>query len=384
MPRTSAQVLQTRVSSMSVSPTSRQTQRSSRPPQMSRSSRPTVCERIEAGLEIVARVLAGHDRAHAGLAQRDGREDDRRGEDAALEQPGRELLRLRLVAGDDRRDRRLADAGVEAELLQARLEEAGVVPQPLDALRLVLQHVDGGDARGRHGRRLRGREEQRPAALGQVVLEVLPAGDVAAHHADGLGQRADLDVDAAVEVEVVDRAAAVAAEHARRVRVVDHDRRFVPVGDVADAGQRRDVAVHREDAVGDDQDRSIRRRSGRPMARASRSTFSSPSTSRCGKTARDAFDSRTPSMIEAWLSSSLTIRSRVGRDRRDRAAVGGQARLQRQHRLDVLEIGQPPLELLDQLRRAGDRAHGAGARRPARGLPCPPPRRDADGWSGPR
>ena len=29
----------------------------------------------------------------------------------------------------------------------------------------------------------------------------------------------------------------------------------------------------------------------------------------CGKTARDAFESRTPSMIEAWFSSSLTIRS---------------------------------------------------------------------------
>ena len=36
---------------------------------------------------------------------------------------------------------------------------------------------------------------------------------------------------------------------------------------------------------------------------------SRPSTSLCGKTARAALESRTPSMIEAWLSSSLTIRS---------------------------------------------------------------------------
>ena len=53
---------------------------------------------------------------------------------------------------------------------------------------------------------------------------------------------------------MVDRAAAVPAQHAGRVRVVDHDRRLVALGDVADAGQRRDVAVHGEDAVGDDQD----------------------------------------------------------------------------------------------------------------------------------
>ena len=87
---------------------------------------------------------------------------------------------------------------------------------------------------------------------------MLAAGDVAAHDADRLGQRADLDVDAAVQVEVVDRAAAVPAQHAGGVRVVDHDRRLVAIGHVADAGQRRDVAVHREDAVGDDQDRPVR------------------------------------------------------------------------------------------------------------------------------
>ena len=185
------------------------------------------------------------------------------------------------------------------------------------------------------------------AALDQVVLEVLAPGDVAAHHADRLGQRADLDVDPAVEVEVVDRAAPVAAQHARRVGVVDHDRRLVSLGHVADARERRDVAVHREHAVGDDQDRADTRPFGPPVARASRSTFSRPSTSLCGKTARDAFDSRTPSMIEAWFSSSLTIRSAsvviAGID----AAVGGEARLERQHRLDVLEVGQPPLQLLD-------------------------------------
>ena len=63
-------------------------------------------------------------------------------EDALLEQPIRQLHRQRAVADDDRRDRALADAGVEAERLQARLEEARVLPEPVDDLRLLQQQVD--------------------------------------------------------------------------------------------------------------------------------------------------------------------------------------------------------------------------------------------------
>ena len=48
------------------------------------------------------------------------------------------------------------------------------------------------------------------------------AGNVAAERADRLRQRADLDIDAAVQAEVIDRAAAVSPEHAARVRIVDH------------------------------------------------------------------------------------------------------------------------------------------------------------------
>ena len=96
------------------------------------------------------------------------------------------------------------------------------------------------------------------------VAQVLRAGDVAAQDADRLGQRADLDRDPAVEPEVVDRAAAVAAEHARGVGVVDHDRRAELLGRLDDPRQRRDVAVHAEDAVGDDEDEAVRPARVRP------------------------------------------------------------------------------------------------------------------------
>ena len=41
-------------------------------------------------------------------------------------------------------------AGVEAEVGESLLEVAGVLPQPLDQLRLLLQHLQGRDAGGRH------------------------------------------------------------------------------------------------------------------------------------------------------------------------------------------------------------------------------------------
>ena len=64
------------------------------------------------------------------------------------------------------------------------------------------------------------------------------AGDVAAERADRLRQRADLHVDAAVHAEVIDGAAAVAAEHAARVRVVDHHDAAEFLGEIAQLGQR--------------------------------------------------------------------------------------------------------------------------------------------------
>ena len=43
------------------------------------------------------------------------------------------------------------------------------------------------------------------------------------------------------------------AEDARRVRLVDQQQRVVAAGEVGQPGQRRQVAVHAEDRVGDDQ-----------------------------------------------------------------------------------------------------------------------------------
>ena len=102
------------------------------------------------------------------------------------------------------------------------LEESRVVPQPLDDLRLLFEHIERREARGRHRRRMRRREQERPRAVVQKIDQRVRSGHVAAERAHRLRQRADLNVHAAVHLEVIDRAAAVLAEHAARMRIVHH------------------------------------------------------------------------------------------------------------------------------------------------------------------
>ena len=132
-------------------------------------------------------------------------------------------------------------------------EVAGVVPEALDAFGLVFEDVEGGDAGGGDRRRVRGGEEERAGAVVEVVDEVAAAADVAAECADGFRERADLDVDLSVAVEVIDGAAAVAAEDAGGVGVVDHHDGAVFFGEVGELVDGADVAVHGEDAVGDEE-----------------------------------------------------------------------------------------------------------------------------------
>jgi hypothetical protein len=53
--------------------------------------------------------------------------------------------------------------------------------------------------------------------------------------------------------EVIDAAAAVAAEHAAGVGVVDHHDGAVLLAEIGERADGADVAVHGEDAVGDDE-----------------------------------------------------------------------------------------------------------------------------------
>ncbi len=65
--------------------------------------------------------------------------------------------------------------------------------------------------------------------------------------------------------------------------VVDKDRGAERLGRLDDPGEWRDVAVHAEDAVGDDEDQAIGPAPpGRPCSTASRRISRSAATSACG------------------------------------------------------------------------------------------------------
>ncbi len=87
----------------------------------------------------------------------------------------------------------------------------------------------------------------------QKVDERPAARDVSAEGADGLRERAHLDVDAAVHLEVIDRPAAVFTEHAAGMRVVDHHDAAEFFRQRAEGGHRPEIAVHAEDAVRNEQ-----------------------------------------------------------------------------------------------------------------------------------
>src|SRR5258705_10951104 len=91
------------------------------------------------------------DRAHARLVPCNRGKTDSLREDAFPEQRVRELHGQRRIAHDDRRDRTLARARVEAERLEAALEDARVLPEALDELRLAFEHVDRGEGGPRPG-----------------------------------------------------------------------------------------------------------------------------------------------------------------------------------------------------------------------------------------
>ena len=117
----------------------------------------------------------------------------------------------------------------------------------------LLEQVERGERAGDDRRRERVREQVRPRALAQQVDDLAPRRHVAAGcAAQRLAERPGVDVDPVGDAAELGRPAAVLADEADRVRVVDEHQRAELVGQVADLGERRDVAVHREHAVGDD------------------------------------------------------------------------------------------------------------------------------------
>ena len=157
--------------------------------------------------------------------------------------------------------------------------------------------------------------------------------------AKGLGQRADLDVHPAVQPEVIDDAAPAAPQHALAVRVVHHQQQVVALGHLDDAGQRRDVAVHREYAVGDDHAAAVRA-GGLPdlLVQRRRVVVGVTDDARAGQAA--AVDDA--GVVQLVRENGVLF----AHQRRHHGQVGGEAGLERDGGRGAFELGQPPLKLV--------------------------------------
>ena len=97
----------------------------------------------------------------------------------------------------------------------------------------------------------------------QVYNLLLGGGVPSRRPAQGLSQRRVDDVDLSLEAgEEHLGAAPTLPEEPGRVALVDEGERAVPLGQLADVGERRHVAVHGKDAVRDDQASSRAGRGG--------------------------------------------------------------------------------------------------------------------------
>ena len=153
---------------------------------------------------------------------------------------------------------------------------------------------------------------------------------------------------------MVDGAAPVAAEHAGGVRVVDHHDGAVFFGEIGELRQRADVAIHGEDAVGDEQ----------LVAGLVLDLVQKLFGMRRVLVAED-FDL---GAREAGAVDDAGVIQLVGDDevflaenRGDGAGIGGEAGLEDHAGFDVLEARNLFFQLHVDRHGAGDGAHRAGA-----------------------
>lgn len=308
-------------------------------------------------IEVGLRVRRGVHHADAGQPARHGGEAERHRKDACVEQAAAELLRQPRIAQHHRHNGRLGAACVEPQPLHSGLEVACVLPQPRHQLLRFLQQVHGREASGGVGRGDCAGEEEGPRLLADVVHDGFLARDDAADHAERLAERADLQVEHAVQAEMVHDAAAAAAQHALAVRIIHHRQHAVLLRDLAEPVERRDVAVHAEHAIGDEQAAAV---VGQVLANLGLGI---------GHVAVLVDDDLRAAQPRAVDDAGVV--EPVGEDdvlladeRADGRLVGDEAALQVERILHVLELGQPVFQLDVERLGARDAAHRGRADAP--------------------
>ncbi len=200
-------------------------------------------------------MTCGNLRTHAVAALGHDRVAEADDVHALFEHSAGELVRHLRVVEHDGHDRVLAGQEIETELLHLRAEVARVLMHLVAQRGGLGQHIDRCDRCRADGRGEGVGEEVGAAALAQQVDDLALGGGVTAGGAaHGLAEGAGQDVDTVHHAAIFGRAAAVLAHEADGMAVVDHHERVELIGEVADALEVGDVAVHGENAVGRNDD----------------------------------------------------------------------------------------------------------------------------------
>ena len=229
-------------------------------------------------------------------------------------------------------------------------EACGVAVQTEPQVVGRLQQVEDRERGTDDGRSDRVGEQIGPGSLLEHLDDLASSCDVTAAGAtQGLAEGPGDDVDPVADAEPRRRSSATFADEADRVRVVHHHECVVPVGECADLIERCVVAVHREDAVGDDQ------------AVARIGCLLQPAL-QLGEVAVGVAE--TPRLAEPDPVDDAGVVERVGDDgvavvekRLEHSTVGVEARRKEDGVLVAEPGGQPCLQLAVDVLRTADESH---------------------------
>ena len=208
-------------------------------------------------------VVRGH---HARAQQRAGGRHRRMDRDVHVD-PGLvqrlpQEHRLPVVPDDDRNHGR-DDLGavcqpggfddLEAELTEPAMQVARIVEHLCEQLASLVGPADAdrGKRRARRRRDRRCREHERPRLDAQKLDHVGRARDHAAARGQRLRERGHPQVDLVRDAEQLGSPGAAPAQNAEGVGLIDHQARAELAAELDDLGQRRHVALHREDSIDD-------------------------------------------------------------------------------------------------------------------------------------
>ncbi len=289
-------------------------------------------------------------------AARNGRVIDRLDVHAVFgEQHVADLLGLDRIADHQRHDVRGRIHHRQPGLGEHRLEHrcGSLLPVALDARRLEVAHRRQ-RARDQH-RRQRGREDEPRRVRADHVDDRLVGADIAAHHADRLAERAFDDRQPLGHTVALGNAAAARAVHADGMDFVEIGQRIVAVGEIANLGDRRDVAVHRIDALERDQ-LGHRRVGAAEQFLEMRDIIVAKDVLLAPRIA----DPRNHRGVVEFVREDHAARQHLG-ERRQRRLVRDIARREQQGAFLAVQIGQLGLEIDMVMRVAADIARAARA-----------------------